>query len=106
MRRASPAARPRQARKATGPGGEICVKGYPHLGGQGGVLRLRGTGLCPQWAGAPPATTLGGVCSREARNQAQLGVEKSPGRDRALGGGTDGKQEAVTPVTELSARGA
>lgn len=60
MRRASPAARPRQARKATGPGGEMRVKGCPHLGGQGGVLRLRGTGLCPQWAGAPLASTLGG----------------------------------------------
>lgn len=53
-----------------------------------------------------PGEHFRGVCPREARNRAQLGVEKSPGRDRALGRGTEGKQQAVTPVTELSARGA
>lgn len=62
MRSASPAARPRQARKAMGPGGEISISGYLHLRVGRGPQAIRDR-LKPHigvsWVRIPAMSTLG-----------------------------------------------
>lgn len=111
MRSASPAARPRQARKAMGPGIEISISSYLHLrvgrGPQATRDRLEPhTGV--SWVRILPISTLGGGKAVHGKPETEPNLEWR--RPQVEMGpqveGQRGKKEVVTPVTELMACGA